>query len=294
MPCYHPLDTQLFIDGTGKQRARIFKKGKHDGNKNAELPCGRCLGCRLEKAKEWALRCWHESQMHDYNSFVTLTYSPQHLPANQSLDHSHVQKFLKKLRFRTGANIRYFMCGEYGENTARPHYHLILFGYDFPDKKLVNIRNGNRVYTSEILKKTWGLGDTEIGSVTFKSAGYVARYILKKQKELDKESGELPYHGRKPPYTAMSLKPAIGKSYYEQFQSDFFPHDFAVMPDGRQTAVPRYYRKLLRDSDPDLFEELRKIRVEKSQNDPNNTPDRIAVREQCRLKKTQRLQRNYL
>lgn len=294
MPCYHPLDAQLYISGTGKQKTRIFKKGKHQGQKNAELPCGRCLGCRLEHAKEWALRCYHESQMHEENSFITLTYSPENLPANNSLEHRDFQLFIKRLRKFTDEKISYFMCGEYGETTHRPHYHCILFSYNPPDRKLVNIRNGNRVWTSATLNALWAKGATEIGSVTFKSAGYVARYVLKKQKEVDQDTGELPYHGRKPPYVAMSLKPAIGKTYYEKFPGDFFPHDYAVLPDGRQTSVPRYYQKLLRDSDPDLFEKLREVRVERAKNDPNSTPDRLAVREQCRLAKTKSLKREYL
>jgi len=231
--------------------------------------------------------------MHQDNTFVTLTYSPEKLPADLSLDHSHVQKFFKRLR-KYAPNIRYFMCGEYGENTYRPHYHAIIFGFHFPDRKLVNIRNGNRVYTSKLLEKTWGLGACEIGSVTFKSAGYVARYILKKQKELDQDTGELPYHNRKPPYTNMSLKPAIGKTYYETYKSDFFPHDYAVMPDGRECPVPNYYRRLLQDDDPDLYEQLKAIRVEKAKDNPNNTPDRLIVRESVKQSKIKRLERNYL
>jgi len=283
----------MYVNGQAKQFVRVLKKD--DANKNAELPCGRCIGCRLDHARDWALRIHHESQMHDQNNvFITLTYSPEKLPKNGSLNHDHFQKFLKRLRFNTGEKIRYFMCGEYGDHTFRPHYHAIIFGYQFPDRKLVNIRRGNRVYTSEILDKTWGMGSCEIGSVTFKSAGYVARYILKKQQQVDKETGEAPYHNLKQPYVAMSLKPGIGKSYYETYKSDFFPRDIAVLPDGRECPVPNYYRKLLKTADPDLHEQLRLLRVEKAQDNPNNTPDRLAVRETVKLNKITSLKRDFL
>ena len=121
---------------------------------------------------------------------------------------------MKRLRKNTGKKIRYYMCGEYGEENNRPHYHALLFGHQFDDKKLVNIRNGNRVYISETLNRYWQKGQCEIGSVTFKSAGYVARYILKKQQNLssetfdryviiDKETGEM--KSRHLEYNNMSL-----------------------------------------------------------------------------------------
>lgn len=292
MPCYKPLSAQMYVNGQAKQSVRVLKKD--DPNKNAELPCGRCIGCRLDHARDWALRIHHESLMHDQNIFITLTYSPEHLPKDGSLNHDHFQKFLKRLRFNTGEKIRYFMCGEYGDNTFRPHYHAIIFGYQFPDRKLVNIRRGNRVWTSEKLDKTWGLGSCEIGSVTFKSAGYVARYILKKQQQVDKETGEAPYHNLKQPYVAMSLKPGIGKTYYETYKEDFFPHDFAVLPDGRQAPVPRYYRVLLDGEDSQLATQLREARLEKAKENPNNSPDRLAVREICKTKKAERLKRDFL
>lgn len=296
MPCYVPLDAYAAPGGISFKRQDSF-------GIPIQLPCGRCLGCRLEKAKGWALRCYHEAQMHDENSFITLTYRDANLPPFGSLRKSDFQKFIRSLRQKLYTRkhgfrkIRYYMCGEYGA-TGRAHYHAIIFGYGFPDKTLSNIRNDNRVYRSKLLEDTWLHGTSEIGSVTYKSAGYVARYILKKQ---NGEQGRDEYSYTDPatgelrelvhPYTQMSLKPGIGESWYHAHKHDLFPHDYAVLPDGRKTPVPAFYRLLLKKEDPDLYEELREQRIEKARQDPNNTPERLAVREACQNSKAERLLR---
>jgi len=302
MPCYRPLTAYHATGGsiTFDRSRATFR------NKPIELPCGRCIGCRLEKAKEWALRCSHEASLYDKgrnNSFLTLTYNNENLPPNGNLRKKDFQNFIKRLRKNTGQKIRYFMCGEYGDQTNRPHYHAILFGFRFRDAKLVNVRNGNRVYTSKYLDKTWRMGTCEIGSVTFNSAGYVARYILKKQQGdgdalfaryviINKETGEMT--SRHLEYSNMSLKPGIGERWYEQFKNDCFPHDYCVLPDGRKTPVPTYYLKLLKEQDPDLYNQLRDARIEKAQDNPNNTPERLKTRETCKLSQVQNLKRDYL
>ena len=300
MPCYKPLKVRQYVSG----KTLKFVQDFHSKTPNAELPCGRCIGCRLEKAKSWAIRCVHESQMHENNVFLTLTYSDENLPAHASLKKSDFQKFIRALRKKTKQKIRYYMCGEYGEPTeknnfvARPHYHALLFGYEFLDARFVNIRNGNRVYLSETLDKIWGHGTCEIGTVTFQSAGYVARYILKKQNgepakihyAVIDEHGEIIAH-RIPEYTNMSLRPGIGKKWYEKYKSDIFPADICITPDGRTMPVPTYYRNLLEKEDAKLYEELRKLRVEKAQDNPDNTPERLSVREFVQNDKLTRLKR---
>ena len=308
MPCYRPLTAYI-----GMQSQIVFRTDLAlMPSQPFDLPCGRCLGCRLEKAKQWALRCWHEASLYEHglnNCFITLTYAPEHLPKNHELVHEHFQKFIRSLRKISKQKIRYFMCGEYGEATeennwiARPHYHAIIFGYKFKDALFFKERNGNRVYRSKLLDTIWGKGDTEIGSVTFQSAGYVARYILEKQEGtpeqlflryaiVNPDTGEM--KSRKLEYTRMSLKKGIGEKWFEQNYSDCFPHDYCVLPDGRQTSVPTYYRNLLKKNDPALWEELRTLRIEKAKNDPNSTPARLAVREQCKTAQINRLPRNQI
>jgi len=294
MPCYKPLLGYRAANGG----ITFNRKSSHGAF--LDVPCGQCIGCRLERAKEWALRCHHESQMHKANVFITLTYDDNHLPENGTLVRSHFQKFIRALRQKTGEKIRYYMCGEYGEETKRPHYHAILFGYEFPDAYLANIRRGNRVYRSSLLESLWTFGSSEIGSVTFQSAGYVARYILKKQNGefatseyaiTDQSTGEIT--GQKiAPYTRMSLRPGIGKKWYDKNKGDLFPHDYAVLPDGRQTTVPRYYRDLLEKESPKLAEKLRQNRIKKAIENTDNTPDRLAIREFVKTKKAERLIRS--
>jgi len=234
--------------------------------------------------------------------FLTLTYANEHLPADHQLKHEHFQKFLRKLRKKNKQKIRYFMSGEYGEPTeknnfiARPHYHALIFGYRPTDLTLVNLRNKNRNYISESFMEYWPHGTHEIAHLNYKNAGYVARYTLKKQQsiECDPETGEVNYKQRneKPIYIKMSLHPGIGKKWFLNHQSDFFPHDYAVTPDGRQTAVPKYYRKLLERENPKLADELRALRVEKAQSNPDNTWDRMDVKHFIQTKKAERLIRN--
>lgn len=295
MACYKPI--QAWQD----KRGVFFGSATGRYGIPIQLPCGRCIGCRLARSREWAVRCMHESAMHSHNCFLTLTYNDDHLPKNKNLNKLHFQKFIRSLRKRTGREIRYYMCGEYGEETSRPHYHAILFGYHFPDATLWSIRRGNRVYRSALLERIWTYGHSEIGSVTFQSAAYVARYIIKKQnnqqkvRKLDLETGEIT-DTRIHEYTQMSLKPGIGKSYYEKYTSDF-QHDECIIPDGKGGSktmpVPTYYRKIQKIQNPEQFEKHRLIRIEKAENNPNNEEQRLKTREYIQQSKLDRLKRTH-
>ncbi len=295
MPCYKPLQVQQYYSGrTGKLINDFRSKSP-----NAVLPCGRCLGCRLAKSKEWSIRCLHESQLHDKNVFITLTYDNEHLPLYGDLKKTDFQLFVKLLRqhFRRQhkKTFRFFMCGEYGTENLRPHYHALLFGVDFPDKKFHCTRNENPVHTSEILTNIWGKGLTEMGTVTSQSAGYCARYTLQKQQDEDlerviPETGEIVLVQK--PYNNASNRPGIGAGWYHKFKHDVFPDDFVVNEKGKQQPTPGYYRVLLQRDDPDLYETLRQRRIEKAKSNPDNTPERLAVREKCKQKQIQILERN--
>ncbi len=231
--------------------------------------------------------------------FLTLTYATEHLPPDHQLKHEHFQKMLRSLRKKTKLKIRFFMSGEYGQPTeknnyiARPHYHALIFGYRPTDLKLVSIRNKTRNYISESFKQYWPYGTHEIGFVSYKNAGYVARYTLKKQQQIEcnTETGEVnqPQRCEKKIYIMMSKHPGLGKKWYDQNKSDFWPHDHAVTPDGKITAVPKYYRKLLERENPKLADELRKLRVEKARQNPDNTWDRMDVKHFLANKKAERL-----
>lgn len=226
-----------------------FSKSSHSGEE-LQLPCGQCIECRFKRSRDWAVRCMHEASLHDKNAFITLTYAPEHLPSDGSLDYKPFQKFMKRLRKQfTGTNIRFYMCGEYGENFGRPHFHACLFGVDFSDKKyLTKTKSGSVIYTSKTLEKLWPFGLSSIGDVNFQSAAYVARYIMKKItgdasfKHYNQIDADGVITTRKPEFTRMSLKPGIGAGWLDKFHSDVYPHDFVVV-NGRKNAVPRYYDK---------------------------------------------------
>ncbi|AXH74125.1 MAG: replication initiator protein [Microviridae sp.] len=196
MPCFKPLDA--WRDPSNPSGKLIFSyNAKRCGSPAPDLkvPCGQCVGCRLERSRQWAIRCVHEASLHKKNCFITLTYNDEHLPENSSLDYRVFQLFMKRLRKKYGDNIRFYMCGEYGENFGRPHFHACLFNHDFSDKKLWKTVNKMPLFRSAELEELWPFGFSSIGSVTFESAAYVARYIMKK---ITGEAAEKHYTFRRP------------------------------------------------------------------------------------------------
>lgn len=307
MPCYSPLEGYRAkeVNANGK-RPVVFNPGDGFTDMPIKLPCGQCNGCRLERSRQWAVRCMHESQMHDKNCFLTLTYNNENLPPDMSVNVRHFQLFMKKLRKKFGSGIRFFHCGEYGEKFARPHYHALIFGLDFEDRKLHSVKNGVPLYTSETLDSLWGMGYATIGDVTFESAAYVARYIMKKiNGELadehylakdpqgnwiyDPETGEI--LKRTPEYTTMSRRPGIGKPWLDKFQSDVYPHDFIVV-NGKKVKPPKAYDANFEITDPVAFRQVKRLRKLVS-NDvkENNTPERLKVREKVLALKLRKLLR---
>lgn len=219
------------------------------------IPCGRCMDCRLAYSREWALRCMHEAQIAGESSFVTLTYDDAHLPVDWNLNYRHFQLFMHRLRKSAPGRGRFFMCAEYGDDYGRPHYHAILFGCVFPDRVYWKSVDGIRYYLSDELSKLWGQGFVSIGDATMQSAGYVARYNLKKITGPEAGSvyqfvtpdGEVVM--RDAPFCQGSLRPGIGARWFERYRGDVFPSDFIVY-DRRQFPVPRYYEKLYEAADP--------------------------------------------
>nr|AOV86334.1 putative replication protein VP4 [uncultured virus] len=237
---------------------------------------------------DWTIRCLHEAQLHERNSFITLTYGRGQLPPHGSLRHEDFQLFLKRLRKRTPSGVRYYMCGEYGPLNQRPHYHANLFGVDFREdwKPQGKSKSGQIFYTSKTLEQLWGLGNVSVQPLTPQTAAYTAQYIASKltgdagkhaYTVTDPETGEV-FH-KDPPYAAMSLKPGLGADWYERHAHDVHRHDYCII-DGQKRAPPRFYDILLKrrpDLDPDRIEHERQKRA--AQAAPDNTPERLAVRE---------------
>lgn len=209
------------------------------------LPCGQCTSCRLNKSRDWATRCVLEAKMHKENCFITLTYNDEYLPSDLSLRKKDFTDFIKRLRKNTDCKIRYFAAGEYGELHQRPHYHACLFGWRPDDLKLYTIRNGISLYQSESLLKAWQYkGFVTVGDVTFESAAYVARYVMKK---VYGPSADEHYDGRQPEYTVMSRRPGIAATFFEKYSTDIYGKDFIVIRDGIKCKPPKYFDRIFDD-----------------------------------------------
>mgnify|MGYP000412242434 CR=1 FL=1 len=231
------------------------------------------------------MRCMHEASLHDDNVFLTLTYDNEHLPPLASLRKRDFQLFMKRLRKKISPKkLRFFHSGEYGEETMRPHYHALLFGYDFPDKYQWSTRGDNPVYRSPLLESLWTLGNSELGSVTFQSASYVAQYCIKKltgpeanerYKRLHPETGELvPVEAE---YATMSRRPGIGTGFYEKYGEEIHRHDSVVI-NGLEVKPPKFYDQLAEQIRPQVLiknKSMRKLNI----NDEENSPHRLTIRE---------------
>ena len=323
MTCYLPLP--YFVRGftkTGKNDMVVLSRTIANLAKySLRVPCGQCVGCRLDYSRQWAIRCMHESQLYDDNCFITLTYNDEFLPANKSLNYDHWVKFMKRLRrHHKGSNmvindegletypIRFYMGPEYGDKSGRPHYHALLFNFDFPDKELFTIRNECRLYTSALLNSLWSCpksgrsyGFASVGSVTFESAAYVARYMMKKVKgddnvlryftDVDPETGEIVPIA--PEKARMSRMPGLATGWFDCFYQDVYPSDEVVLSGGRKSMPPKFYDKLFEAMNPEAYEDIKVLRLDAAyKNKWNNSQERLEVRRVCKEKSIESLVRN--
>lgn len=315
MTCLHPLSAwRLTGRKTDGGKSVIVFRHPNRPCESIELPCGQCVGCRLERSRDWALRCMHEASLYEDNCMVTLTYDDAHVPEGGTLVKADHQKFMKRLRKRFPIRkIRYFMCGEYGDENERPHYHFLLFNHDFADKVVWRTSDcgdtvwrsleleGGRDEAGKEITALWPYGFSEIGSVTWKSAAYVARYIFKKVNgergldryvsELDPETGECNF--REPEYVAMSRGGSaggIGKGWYRKFSSDC-RKDFLTL-EGQTYRLPRYYDSSMELDDPMHYAAMKAKRKEVAL-ERSVTRERLRGIEKVTLAKLKKLQRRF-
>jgi len=312
MACNYPIPAYKLSNGE-----IVFEERKGDVRQVLRLPCGQCDGCRLERSRQWAMRCMHEAQMHEQNCFITLTYNDDHLPFDNSLDYTDFQKFMKRLRKKFSYKvkrgqqgpigfrpIKFFMCGEYGDELGRPHFHACIFGIDFDDRVYFkSSASGSKLYTSQSLQNLWSdkggypIGHVTVGDVSFASAGYVARYIMKKRlgrtgreyKSIDMETGEV--IDKQPEFARMSLRQGIGHSFYKKWKTDIYPEDICVV-NGVAQKPPKYYAKKLKEEDPELYEEIQYQKHRRAmKNSKDNTEERLLAKEKVLKSKIKFLKR---
>lgn len=314
MPCFHPLDA-VRIPASPRGKVSIVFSGLdvYAPSWRIKLPCGRCSGCRFERARQWSVRIMHEASRHPVSCFVTLTYDNDSLPDPPTLVPRDMTLFLKRLRrwhdrqcLKLGVEFKplaYYYCGEYGDETNRPHYHLCLFGCDFASEKqsIQNASGSDGLWSAPSLVSLWSHGHVSIGQLTADSAAYVARYCMKKVNgdlahehytRLDPMTGE--WYQLYPEFARMSLRPAIGKKWFEQFASDVYPNDL-VVTNGRPAKPPRYYDQQLAKRHGFVYNEVKLAReLAALEQAADNRPARLLVKEQVHKAAISHSKRGYL
>lgn len=306
MVCYTPLRAYpgRELNGETGKRPMTFsgQKSLIEGTLYT-VPCGVCIGCRIDRAEGWAIRGFHEARMHGLepgSAFLTLTFEPDQLPVDNSVRLEVMQKFMRDLRYRVGNDnpLRYLLCGEYGERRGRAHYHVLVFGWRFPDRvRYKTTRNGSWLFTSEVLSKAWPYGLALLGDVTYQSARYVGGYVTKKiggEKAEAHYTRQSPVDGNwyqvEPEFASMSLKPGLGESWFAKFSGDVFPLDHVIV-DARPHKPPRYYEKLYGDEAMKPIKRKRKAQVAAMAAEEKSR-QRRAVRERSAVLRSIRFERS--
>lgn len=298
MGCDFPIKAyRSGIDpSTGKPGISFNSNRALNSDNPMMLPCGRCSGCRLERARQWAVRCTHEAQLYLLNTFITLTYDDKYLPEDYGLRGRDLTLFFKRLRKSLPQKIRYLASGEYGDTNLRPHYHAIIFNHDFLQKTYWGKSDrGDIQYTSPELSKLWPQGLATFGAVTFESASYVARYSMKKiggEKAAEHYTRIHPLTGKisvvSQEFLRMSRRPGLGSIWLDRFKSDVFPHDYVVMR-GAKAPVPRFYEKQLSEEELEMIKRRRRAAGLRFKDD--RTPARLEARRIVRDAKISTLKR---
>lgn len=262
-------------------------EGEKAGTPKIKLPCGKCPECCKDYYTSWTTRGSREILNWDSSLFITLTYSDEHLPKNRSLNKKHVQDFIKRLKKFMGSSrenpIRQSYCGEYGERTKRPHYHLILYNLDFPDKTPhYTTDQGHIVYRSETLERLWTFGHSEFGYATHATIAYLYKYILKKVPRSKKQRPlELMFEGQKylveHEFIESSRNPGIGACLRgsESLKKGF------LSVDGVKKKLPKYYLEWLRKNDPDTYDNIQNMKFDFMELKPHEDEKRLAQKEKA-------------
>lgn len=201
------------------------------------VPCGKCIGCRAAKAKEWTQRLLNEQAYWPTESFITLTYDDDHYPEGGKIVKKDLQCFFKKLRKKLDPyRIKYFACGEYGENTLRPHYHIIIFGIDERMDKIVY--------------ESWPYGERiSIDTVTPGAIAYVTGYVRKK---IADNYGRYRKLGLPLPFQLQSQ--GLGLRWAVDNKETLEKN--GLTREGKKISIPRYYIRKLNLNGDIMYREL--------------------------------------
>lgn len=295
MTCYNPLKA-WFYELSGKKIIIFNEREVCSSCQPIQLPCGSCIGCLSSRARQWTCRLVNEGDLWSEKCFITLTYDDEHLPFNGSLNKKHFCDFMKRLRKDVGVKIRYFHCGEYGEKYKRPHYHAIIYNYDFSHDRVHIPYSDPPRYISSQLSRLWTYGFSEIGDFTESSCAYVAGYVVKKQR--DKRL----YDGKLPEYVTMSRGDGkttfgIGKEWLLRYWKDVYIYgdDSCIVSKNFRCKPPRYYDTVMANEiNSQIMEDKKNVRIEKMLEDYKNQDVKVLKRKEiCKKEQIKRRKRNY-
>lgn len=270
MPCYHPFIRYETKGGEAKfmkapdvipteweVKKYVLQQARETVTRADLIPCGKCIGCKLDHSKEWANRMTLEATQWPENWFLTLTYDDTHLPIKQGIDRytgeiepkatlykKDVQDFLKRIRERWARlygvkPIRTVYAGEYGPSTQRPHYHMALFNLPIYTELKEHKKSGAgyKLWECKEIEECWGKGFVLLGKLEWSSAAYIARYIIKDS------ASKKTAAGLQEPFIQASTKPGIGEGYLRK-HPEILKTDQIYLPGGKIAKIPRYFEKL--------------------------------------------------
>lgn len=334
MPCYRPIPAYWAAERNDESRKRGIAFAANKGFADLgtfHVPCGKCMGCRLSRSRNWSIRCMHEAKQFEKNCFITLTYKDSCLPEFGSLYKPDFQRFMYNLRAHAGPGVRVYWCGEYGTvcsscsfskyrckcpkflpTIGRPHYHALLFNFDFDDKKVWKMSGQFPIYRSSLLEKLWDKGHSSVGELTYDSAAYVARYTTKKisgEKAPERYGPQYcPYPPESPIVEGQVLKgrflkipefghpssrPGLGKSHFLRYWREIYENDSVIFK-GRECKPPRYYDKMLEKHFPEEWKLVKRRRRVKLQSLPEiESTSRLLIREKKQFLEFEKLMRRY-
>lgn len=289
MPCETPRRAYPTAEGG---RVKFFKPTDRqyyqEPYNGLLLPCGICILCRQEQARQAAVRITHEATLHDQNCFLTLTYNEQSIPQDGGLNYQHLTDFWKRLRYHYG-KLSYYAVGEYGDKTNRPHYHACVFGHDFFEGAVVIKEEPHRLWTNARLNQAWGLGHVAIGTLDHNTASYTTGYILKKQRAKQRycviETGTGELITVEGPRAFMSRN--IGRRWWERWGEGVQNWDRVII-NGKPQKPPKAYDRWLGEINKQRMEEIKNKRVNKALKKQETQEGRHARAHNARTREKQR------
>lgn len=351
LTCYHPMirceERGVWLtnqQGKKYQKPHIFTPERLEDYDNplelqkytkfTRIPCGKCIGCRLDYSREWANRGYLEALQYEQNWFITLTYDEDHIYVPEFVETDEgiafteeeyddewagclvpkdLELFLKNLRQimkreYDQEGIRYMACGEYGSELRRPHYHLIVFNLNLPSETFYepHIKPSKGVmYKNTIIDRAWGKkGICEVEEANWENIAYTARYITKKQK--GKESSTIyAIQGEIPEFFRVSNRPGIAWQYYEDHKQKIYETDQIMIVKKKGVEYikpPRYFDRLLEKENPDLMKKVKQKRKQdgiwaartKDQSTSLSRIEQLAIEERTKTESTSTLRRDWI